>query len=666
MKKVICCILMLCMVLSALPALAASGAESVLVSVKNKIDIPEDLTEFNYSENKYDDVLRYDFLWTDKDGTKEIYASSDALGRLVSYSYYDGNEIRDGRVLIKYTEDDGKALAEDFVRKAFCEYFENDLKDRLVLDESRTQHSYSGWQKRFTFYFDRVYDGVKVESNNVVVRVRALKDKMYVQSVTASLDTDCEFEETKPLFENSEREAKYEEKYPIELYYASDYSDGERKVRLFYKIEKGYVSYSTGEVVEREYFDRYAVTEDSMMNSMAGGAKKDDAGITVQEKAELDKMANLVKIEEIAKRLRGMKLLKFTDDLKLEKEYTYKRGEEYFINASFESELRYLSVTYNGQDGEIISISSYFKEYEDKKDIPEVTDKLKADMEAMVRELSGKRLDETKYEFEARDKRVSLKADRVVDGVLYYENGIYITYDLLMGIVTNYSIEWEKDVSSFQKTEEAMDVDKARQIVFEKGKSEDVFVKTKEGYTKAVTIGQGITIFADNGKSLYEQNEKADEYIDIAGHWAENEIQVLREHDIYIEGDKFTPDEPIRNADMLRLFSACRESGVYPIRYDDKMICDASIAEGYTENADADKLVSREEAFDVLCEIIGYGDIAKLDIFKAGFEDSDDFEHIGSAEILRGLGIIKGEKARAKAYLTYAEAAAMVYRFLAK
>lgn len=663
MKKVLSVLLVAIMVLSALPVFADGVAEDVLLKVKAKIDVPSELTEFTYSENKYDDVLRYDFTWNTEDYDKELYVSTDSQGRIVTYNYYEQMDYSSDRTLIDYTLSDAQPLAEETVKKMFPEYGEG--TDKLVLNEDKTSSSYSGRYKTFSFTFERVYD-ISVESNRVVVRIRATKDKMYVQSVNASLDEDAEFiglGHQNPAFDVlNEAQEEYEKRFPIEIYYATDYSSDGPAVKLFYSIDKGYVGVGGGNILTEEYFDRYAgVTEDSMAAEGGVLMGKNEAMLTEEEKGEIEKMESLVKCEEIEKTLRGLSLLKITDDMKLSESYTYKSDKKYFVRFTLQGEKRYMRVTYNGETGEVVSILSYFTKYYEEAEnvtftVPE--DEIKE----LSKALAGIKLDETEIVFTTGGNRAVMTAERIVNGIPFPENKITVTYDGAKEMVTHYNIYWTDDTTSFPNPENVIGLDKAREIIFKDG-TDNVWVKQKDGYTWAITIPKAVTINAITGEEQYKNTDEKVQYTDIESHWAKDAIEALWEHDIYISGDKFKPDEAINQADMVRLFSSCRDSGIIPIGWENEKIATYAFDNGYVEVAEPDKIMTRREAFKVMIEMLGYGDVAEFDIYKSSYAD---MEPCGSAEILKAMGVLVGDVARPDDYLTYAEAAVMVYRYLSK
>lgn len=670
MKKVTALILVFCMIISVLPVLAAESiAEDVLLSVKSRVDIPEELTEFEYSESTYDNVLRYDFSWRDEDYNKEVYVTSDSLGRIVSYNYYEATDYSADRSLINYTLSDAQPLAEAFVKKAFPEYFENEI-DILKLNESRTTSSYTGRYKTFAFSFERLYNGEIMASNIVNVRVRATKDKIYVQNVSAALDEDATFVQKDAI---AIGENDYTVRFPIELYYATDYSGEEEKVTLFYSIDKGFVSRIDTVVLTEKRFDRYAdygAEDDAVMESTstAGGVNKNMAALTPEEIKALEEMASLVPISEVEAKLRGIEILHITDDMKLADSNARKYDEKYNVNFSLEGENQRTSVSYDGETGEVTNIYTYFTKYDEayNKTSDSMSVLPTASIESFAREMAGEKLDETKIEYTDNgetQKRSGMNATRIVNGIPYPENSIDVTYDMANNMVTRYSIYWDEDVTGFPKPEAAIGLDKAAEIIFDISPVYNTLVKTEEGYTPAITIPEAVTIYALTGENRYSYAEEKQAYTDIESHWAKKEIEVLWEHNIYLTGDKFNPDEAITQADMLRLFTACRDSGVIPIGWEKAYVSEFAVGAGYIESSEPDKLMTRKEAFEALVNVLGYGDIAGYDIYKSSYTD---MEANGSAEILKAMGILVGDTARPDDNLTRAEAAVMVYRYLSK
>ncbi|MBQ8003467.1 MAG: S-layer homology domain-containing protein [Clostridia bacterium] len=664
MKKLVSVLLAVIMVVSFLPVLAEELDTQVLLEVKSRVDIPSELTEFSYGESTYDNVLRYDFFWNDKDHKKEIYITSDSKGRIVSYNRYESMDYSSDRSLIGYNSQDAQTLAEAFVKKAFAEFFASST-DTLVLDTKKTTSSYSGRYKTFSFTFNRVYNSEKAESNFVSVRVRATKDTIYVQSVNASLDD--EFDVLSETLVNT-GEAEYIKQFPIKLYYATDYYSENGGVTLFYTMDKGFVSRADGSVVTKKHFDRYAEygAEDSVMTeSTAGGAANKNTALTPEEKKALEENESLVKAETVAAMLSSIEILGIDSDMKIASTNINKYEEKYYVRFTLKNDTKTTNVTYMGKTGEVTSIYTYFSTAKAKDEAAREYTTPTGSIEAFVRTLSSSKIDETKkqYSTSADNDYAELTAVRLVNNVEYPENSINVTYDFENSLVTRYSISWDEDVSSFPKPEEAIGINNAQAVMFDISPLYNTLVKTEDGYVHCVTIPQSVTLYAISGTNLNHKTGQKVKYTDIDSHWAKNEIEVLWEHDIYLEGDKFKPDEAVNQADMVLLFSACRDSGIVPVSWAKGRISAYAAENKYVEKAEPDKLMTRREAFEVMCSMLGYGDVAAFDIYKSSYTD---LERCGSAEILKAMGVLTGDTARPDDYLTRAEAAVMVYRYLSR
>ena len=99
MKKIISLLLMVVMSVASLPTFASEEQsqemKDVLIMVKDKIHIPDELSEFSGNVSDYDDKITYRFEWHTPEYEKSIYVISDIKGRILSYdnnSYKTGNK----------------------------------------------------------------------------------------------------------------------------------------------------------------------------------------------------------------------------------------------------------------------------------------------------------------------------------------------------------------------------------------------------------------------------------------------------------------------------------------------------------------------------------------------------------------------------------------------
>lgn len=650
-KKLLAIVLSLALMLGAIPAFAAdSDAETVLKEVKSRIEIPEDLTEFEYSKNIFGDNDTYSFYWNSEDSERSVNVFSDGKGRIESYYLYDREFYDDNKKkIVKTSENEAIAVAESFLEKTFPEMFENE-NDFLKLDESLTSSYMSGSGKEYTFNFKRMYNGLYVYENYVSVSVYAA-DEAVVTDAYSSIDYDTVFYEGE---KQSLGEEDYKKEFPAKLSYKKIYTGGKSEVKLVYTIEKGFVSEKDGKKVEASDGERTYLSMGSAEASSADySAEKVEIQLTPKEEEELESMNTLMSLQELEEKLRSIEELAVTDDMSVNYSNTYKSGDKYYTNMNLsDNENRALDVRFCASDGEILSLYNYcFSDDNTSENDSEAAIKF-------MEKLEPEKMKET----EMSESDGTVKAYRVVNSVIYENNCISAAYENSM--ITSYRLTWDEDVSAFENPSNAIGEEKAYESALNETILEEVWLKQNDGYIPTITIGDTLTLEAASGKNMAEKSEKID-YTDIEGHWAENMINAIKEQDIYFSTDKFRPDDAITQGDAFRLFgslfyytSFARSDADYEslIKYRNVIKKD---------EADESKLITREEAFNMFVAMMGAGDVASLDIFKASFDDSTAFSgSIGSAEILKAMGIIIGNEARPNDNLTRAEAAVMVYRYL--
>ena len=139
---------------------------------------------------------------------------------------------------------------------------------------------------------------------------------------------------------------------------------------------------------------------------------------------------------------------------------------------------------------------------------------------------------------------------------------------------------------------------------------------------------------------------------------------------IGLEGEKFNPDAPITQYDLLRLFGAAVYGQSY-ITYDEEDLYRDMVSMGVIKEEDKNPTaqVLREDAFVYMVRLDGLEKVAKLsDIFKVEYADGNLLSEgkIGYPAILTGMGIICGNGGylKPKTSITRAEAMVMVYNYM--
>lgn len=179
-----------------------------------------------------------------------------------------------------------------------------------------------------------------------------------------------------------------------------------------------------------------------------------------------------------------------------------------------------------------------------------------------------------------------------------------------------------------------------------------------------------------NGKP-YKDN-KAPEYTDISGHFAEEQVKTLARFGIIsFSGPEYRPNEMIVQKDYLMILSNILDNYYGPVIKEDSEQDDINemykqlIREGIIEEGEKspESLVTREDAVKFIIRALKYREVAEIEgIFIVPFSDEEDIAPVlkGYVAIASGLKIVQGSggKFYPKNNLTRGEAAVMVYNYL--
>ena len=254
MKKFLCFLLVFVMFIPCVGVYAdaetSENMQEVLLGVKNKITIPEELSKFTprAMENPEKGTAFYSFTWEKESGGSYIEVTADEKGRISNYYAYDSSR-KSTKKLTKYTPDDIAGYAEDFLRKIAPEAFTD--KHELVHNTDLMNVNNLNYSLTFT----GMYDGIEVINNYANVRIQIFDDEIFVRSMSLSCDYDAQFDDNKETVEDFN--SKYNEVFPAELIYTDEYSynSEEKKTALVYRRKdgkEGYILAATGEKAEMD------------------------------------------------------------------------------------------------------------------------------------------------------------------------------------------------------------------------------------------------------------------------------------------------------------------------------------------------------------------------------------------------------------------------------
>ena len=688
MKKslsVVLCIVIMCscMGVSADTA-SARSMEQVLVSVKPKLDIPAELTEFSSNMNTYGGNVTYEFSWTEPQGGKSLSVTCDSMGRISNYHYYGDNYST--KKISAVTKQEIIDFATAFVQKTLPEAFVHS-DDILVYDAG----SYNArGNLRYNLTFKRCKGGIEVRNNSVQLTVYISNDKLYVSNMSAYIDYDTEYD---PATENGDFEVAdtYKAAFPVEKIYRDDYTyyragDEQDKTLFVYRIKDnniGYILAETGDIVEPDADAeayRFSV-ENSATADMAGGSSAEKNMLTQQEIAELETVENLMSPEQIKEIIKNLPYVSFENDLDIADIHLGKNADDgyyyrlYFNNSSNTKATvyNYLNATVNAKDGtvtylscngaygdrESVSLSQAQKDSADKK-IGEFLDAV-----------AGSKLSETqKQPAEYMGSDVRYNYIRMVNGIKYINNSIYVSFDGQNGKVRSYSCNFSK--KEFADPTLAISDDAAYDAVLEYAPLKQIYIKHNGSFVRCHTLSkQTIELDAITGDILSDISDAVEyNYNDIENHWARNAVQKLAEIQIGIRQESFEPDRYMTQQELLQLLCGGMINKYY-LDYSTEELYENLINSKIisSEEKAPDSMVTREDAFVYMIRIADLEKVAKLeDIYKVTYSDGDKISKgkIGYVAILSGMKIINGSGGaiRPADNITRAEAATMIYKYL--
>lgn len=678
MKKIISILLIITML--TIPTAFAdenvsNDLQSVLIAVKTKITVPEELGEFESNVSTYGDRTSYNFDWHTPDYEKSMSVTADADGNITNYSNYS-EKVSEKR-LSGISKNEIIAYADAFIEKAFPEIY----KTLIFIPES---YRASG-SSRYSFTYQRQMNGIPVKDNIVNITVCISEtDTLYIRNMSANIDYKTEFMGSTESIDNYVE--KYKEAFPLELVYQNVYNydwkeNGQPRetAELIYQHKDnfaGFISAETGEIVSEDVTDEIFRAE-SMNDSAAGGSSNKENGLTEKELAEITAVEGLLSISQIESKVKAFPYIKFPAGVKLENSSLYKNYDgEYIYNVHYSNnekgEYSYVSFSVNAKDGKLLSYNCTSNPDPDMAFNESRKKSAEDKIEMFLQNVAKEEFDNTEPDTEKETGSLLNKYyQRKVNGIKQLGNGIRVTFDAKNSVITNFSVTFTK--CNFDDPEKAVGEKTAYENLVSYSPVIKMYVKSGGVFKECYTLKQnGVIIDALTGKVKNEYKETPAEfsYNDIAGHWAEEAATKLSEIGVGFSGSKLSPSDVVTQEEYLRLL-ASGIYGTYYNNYSGDELYDSLLREGIVaeEEKNPSSPITREDAFVYLIRMAGLEKVARLEnIYKVSYADSNKLSSgkIGYCAILSGLGVICGSGGylRPTDNLNRAEAITMLYRYL--
>ena len=632
---------------------ARENMQKILESVKQRVEIPSECSEFSSrTEEQYGEKV-YNFTWNEKDGNKSVNITCTADGVIINYSIngFKSDDKNNTPNLPKISESDAKKTAENFLKQ-----INPDFPYEIKIDESNGSIFGNG----YTFYIKTYVNGVLFTNGNGSVNIDGTDgyvmgfDLGYIQADFPSINNAIGVDEAKKA---------YSDKLGLELVYCTYIDeDGNTVAYPVYTQEYSYDKYInalTGDVVD---VTNYRYFTGNKFESAKGDTA--DSGLTEQEIKELDNIDGLISRTALENKLKSNKLLSIpkninTDNISLYKNY----DDEYTYAVSMSNDKCNIYTSVDAKTGEI----KYYSRWgEDDSEV-------KNNDDSALKTLAGDKAKEYKY-------------DKNSHQYIRYVNGIKVTGDYANvttnnGVLTDFSMNYTD--TEFPSIENAMSKEDAENILFD---AKDYSIVYMQNYTDNTReIIPVYTIDTENinpftGKFVDYQNKEITEdasskleYSDIDGHYAEKYIKELAYYGIGFEGGEFKPDEKITQKDFLALLMSINGNDIIVLKNNLEQANwvyrnsaqNSIISE---DERDDDAEVTREEAAVYMIRAIGAENYAKYnDIYVTPFNDVT--ENKGYIALLSAMGVLSGDgngNFNPNREMTRAESIIMIYNYLTR
>ncbi len=638
--------------------------KSVLESVKARVEIPEECSEFSSGTNTMYGATKYRFNWCSKDDEERKYVNIECYdnGVITSYCYADDSSYSNEPKLPKISKDDAKKIAEDFV-----EALNPDFPYEIRVEDNENGNLYSSG---YSFDTEVYINGVSVYQSVGSVSVdgeNGSVENCYINYAPT------EYPSVENAISKEDAKKAYSEKLGLKLVYRTYVDDDGNEIAYPVYVQKydynHYINAFTGEIEDFSKNigglkkENFALAEKSAASDSGSSAGR---GLTEQEIEELDNVSGLVSKADMENMLKNNETLDIpktakVTNINLSKQYN-KEVYAYTISMSDDKTNIYLSA--DAKTGEIKRYNRYSENSNKERNFKNENDDTLA-------ALAGDKASEYKYDEDGGYYK------RYVNGICVEGDNAYITYE--DDVLTNYSIGYTNTV--FPSIDGVMSVSDAEKAMFDKDGYEIQYeIKyTNEAMTAIpVYVHNTVSINPFSGKYVNYQNEEVTnndnviEYSDISGHYAEKYIRELAYYRVGFEGGEFKADEKITQKDFLILLSSVYQGNAIVLK-DNAEQADYIYRNAVKKNIvpaderDDGAAVTRENAAIYMIRAMGAEEYAKYnDIYVSPFKDVT--ENKGYITLLSAMGVVSGddENFAPKREITRAESVIMIYNYLTR
>lgn len=696
--------------------------ESAIKSVKAKITVPPEYSDFNYSfynTNSYIDSY-WNMTWTNPTDQSYIQVNCDQNNHITSYTNYK-NTNKNNNIPV-YRKKELKDTADKFINQIAPE-----ISTKLKYIDAVFDGVYSG---NYIYNYQRIENGIALPENTVNISVNSATGEVNSASITWLYDvavpsadvTLTKDEASKLIKKNMEMKLTYHSN-DVRIYAKTTTNNTTtKKALLFYEPSKNYISIDakTGKVylTKNEWIDENSdVTSAKKEAAPANGTalSKNDSSLTVEEISKLEELKSLITKENAIKAVTSNKYLYFDKNLtsfsanlsKSNYDMSKTNGYVWNIQMSDPREISkkknadnyraYASAQVDAKTGKILSfyssIKSLYNDITGKWNTAKITYNKSTCQKNLEKFLNSQmknrfeltNLSDTNKDYIAYYKRDNVPVfggynynyNRINEGVEYPYNNIYGAVDGITGKIYNFNFNWDDSVI-FESKNGAITSDQAM----------DDYLG-KDGYHLIYEINVINKLEKNTANITYGNMQKVNYEIrlvycpDINPNYISpfTGEQLNYNGEIYQKAKSYSyldVTDTAENKEILLL--ADMNIGFdgqyfYPkneITYGELTELMKLVGVGYNEADDSKKAnkITREQIAQSFITQLGLKDAASLKgIYKTGYADEQSIgdDYLGAVALAKGLGLMQGDSNNnfnPKSNITRAEAVHLIFNFI--
>lgn len=691
-----------------------TGLENAIKIAKSLFEIPASY-KFDSSINSESGKNVFSLNWRSSGSDYSyIMVRIDDKGAVLSYENYKPSDYTQSRKLPKVSRQEAKLNALDFIKKV-----NPGIVDQIRYNENNLNNNLMDSIYYFNFY--RIVNSIPFYNDTVGVNVN--RETGAVQSFYTTWTEGLDFPAPGKQITMDQAKDAFKKNLGLKLIYKYSYSYSEDKLKIYlvytprYENEAYAIDAFTGEKIKvgNGYYGPYygmGGQEKAMIARASGDSSQ--VVLTPDEQKAVQDAAGLKTVQEAEKIARDAKFLELTDDFKLT---NYNLNPSWPVKTDYIWYLSFSKTSSGGTSSDYTSVSvdaktgviiSFYRgtPYQDGTDAKYSLKDSKAAVDAFIKENYPDIFSQIAYDSDYEDnflsgmgnmvpRSYSFKYNRLVNGIEFPDNGITADYDAVSGKIMSFNLNWFNLKFPDQSNVLALDAayDKLfnsiglelqyktyfTDNVYSGASVSPILPEIKLAY--ALKPGKPLFLDANSGAILdYEGNPyiepKAVTYNDIKGSFAEEQIKVLAENGVYLDGSEFKPKAEIIQKDFfimlsktLYYYGSALTSSSTQKEIDD--LYNYLEREGIVKSGEKapEAAITREEAVKFLIRALKYDKVAEIKgIFISSFKDQSGAsqELSGYITIAAGLKIVAGYKGNfyPKAKLTREAAAMMIYNYL--